>query len=255
MITKTIFHVFALLSGIIVVASALTNSQNKIVYCVLFSVIAAAFEVAIPLLKISKYILPELAFSLQHIPSNYATGIQVDGLTWENDFSQYFLKIRNKKAEIQDLRIDIDFLGGVVKKEIRLQEGLDDIKFSADGFFNTGIGKNGQINRTFPSYSNNLKISCPKVYQDGYFEIKLILKDVGITENGLFEASYRYFDENNEQKKWANRYKILRRKNRKMYIDSENPFKDAVKRSLHMIPEKPLIFRENGTVEEKNKNN
>jgi len=74
---------------------------------------------------------------------------------------------------------------------------------------------------------------------------------LGTTENGLFEVSYRYFDENNEQKKWANRYKILRHQNGTMHIDSENPFKDAVKRSLHMIPAKPLVFKKNGTVEEK----
>ena len=249
--TKIIFHIIALLSVIIAGSFALTNSQNKIVYFVLFSVIAAAFEVAIPFLKISKYILPELEFSLNRIPTSFAAGIEVDGLTWEKDFSQYLLKIRNKKVEIQDLRIDIDFLAGVVKKGIRLQEGTGDIKFSADSFFNTGIGKNGQIDRTFPAYSNNLKISCPKIYPEGYFEIKLVLKDTDITENGLFEASYRYFDENNELKKWANRYKILRHENSAMYIDSENPFKDAVERSFQMIPAKPLVFKKDGTVEEK----
>ena len=195
--------------------------------------------------------LPELKFSLQQIPSNFATGIQVDGLTWEKDFYQYFLKIRNKKTEIYDIRIDVDFLGGVINKEIRLQQGCDSINFSADGFFNTGIGKKGQINKTFPVYSNNLKISASRIYQDGYFEIKLTIKDLPMTKNGLFEVSYRYLDENGEQKKWANRYKILRYNNGAMYIDSENPFKDAVKRSMRMIPVKPLVFKKDGTITEK----
>jgi len=245
------FHIIALLSLIIAGSFALTNSQNKIVYFVLFSVIAATFEVAIPFLKISKYILPELEFSLKRIPASFAAGIEVDGLTWEKDFSQYFLRIRNKKVEIQDLRIDMDFLAGVVKKEISLQEGIDDINFSADSFFNTGIGKKGQIDRTFPAYFNNLKISCPKIYPEGYFVIKLVLKDTGTIEHGLFEVSYRYSNENDELKKWGNRYKILRHENAAMYIDSDNPFKDAVIRSIHMIPAKPLVFKKDGTIEEK----
>lgn len=196
--------------------------------------------------------LPELSFSLQHIPAKYVVGVEVDGLTWEDDFSQYFLKIRNSKADIQDLRIDIDFLGGVVHKKIHLQEGVDnDITFSSAGFFNTGIGNDGQIDRPFGAYSNNLKISCSRIFQDGYFEIRLILKDQGLTKNGLFEVSYRYLDENNETKKWENRYKILRRESGTTYIDSENPFKDAVTRSLQMIPQKPLVFKKDGSIEEK----
>ena len=196
--------------------------------------------------------LPELKFSLTRIPSNFESGIQVDGLTWETDFSQYFLRITNTKAEIQDLRIDIDFLGGIVAKEIRLQEGTDHIAFSEQGFFNTGIGKKGgKIHKTFETYTNNLKISCSKVFSSGSFEIKLILKELSIDDTGLFEVSYRYIDENNEQKQWANRYKILRHDNSAMYIDSENPFKDAVKRAVRMIPKNPLVFKKDGTIEEK----
>lgn len=196
--------------------------------------------------------LPELNFSLRRIPSNFAAGIQVGGLTWEADFSQYFLKITNTKAEIQDLRIDIDFVGGIVAKEIRLQEGTDHITFSEQGFFNTGIGKKGgKIHKTIETYTNNLKISCSKLFSTGFFEIKIILKELNIDDTGLFEVSYRYLNENNEQKQWGNRYKILKHDNGASYIDSENPFKGTVKRSLSMIPKKPLVFKKDGSIEEK----
>lgn len=253
MAIKFVFHLLAVISTILAVVFGATSSNNKIVLIVVFMAIAGIFELAIPFLKNVPFTIPELEFSLNCIPTNYANGLEVDGITWENDFQQYFLKVKNKskKFEIHDLRLDVDFLGGVINKEIRLQQGCDNINFSADSFFNTGIGKKGQINKTFPFYSNNLKISCPKIYQDGYFEIKLILKDLTTIEDGLFEVSYRYFDENNDQKKWANRYKILRYQNGAMYIDSENPFKDAVKRSIQMIPAKPLVFKKNGTIEEK----
>lgn len=195
------------------------------------------------------YLLPELTFSLQHIPSNYKAGIEVEGLLWENDFSQYFLKITNNKADILDLRIDIDFLGGIVSKEIRSQEGNAPINIHETGFFNTGIGnKDGQIYKTFESYTNNLKISCSKLFSSGAFEVKIIIKDITSADSGLFEVSYLYFDENGEQIKWANSYKILRHGNGSMYIDSEHPIKDAVWREIHMIPKKPLVFKKDGSI-------
>jgi hypothetical protein len=250
---KFLFHSLAIISGILAAAFGATSSNNKIVLMVVFFVIAGIFEIAIPFIKNAPITIPELEFSLHSTPNNYANGLEVDGITWEDDFRQYFLKVKNKskKFEIHDLRLDLDFLGGVVNKQIRLQQGCDNVSFSADGFLNTGIGKNGQINKTLSGYSNNLKISSSKIYQDGYFEIKLVIKDLGMPKNGFFEASYRYLDQNNEQIKWANRYKILRHKNGTMYIDSKNPLKGAVKRSIQMIPAKPLVFKKDGTIEEK----
>ncbi len=94
-----------------------------------------------------------------------------------------------------------------------------------------------------------MKISVSRIYQDGYFEIKLTIKDLPVSKHGFCEVSYRYLDENGEPKKWENRYKILRYDNGAMYIDSDNPFKDATKRSIRMIPAKPLKFKPDGTVE------
>lgn len=48
---KTIFHVLALIAGIFVVAFATSSLHNKIVLLVVFSVIAATFEIAIPFLS------------------------------------------------------------------------------------------------------------------------------------------------------------------------------------------------------------
>jgi len=250
---KFLFHSLAVISTILAAAFGATSSNNKIVLIVVFMAITGIFELAIPFLKNAPFIIPELEFSLQSIPTNYAHGLEVDGVIWENDFQQYFLKVKNKskKSEIHDLRLDIDFLGGVVNKEIRLQQGCDNINFSTDSFFNTGIGKKGQINRTFSTYSNNLKISSSRIYQDGYFELKLTIKNSVMAKHGLFEASYRYHDQDSEQKKWAHRYKILRHNNGAMYIDSKNPFKDAVTRSIQMIPAKPLVFKKDGTIGEK----
>lgn len=198
-----------------------------------------------------EYHSPELAFSLNRIPTNYKPGIDVNGLLWEKEFSQYFLKITNEKAEIEDLRIDMDFIGGIVSYNILAQKGNEPINIHESGFFNTGIGKNGQINKTFDSYTNNIKISCSKLFSTGSFELKFIIKDVYLDNSGLFEVSYKYLDEDGDQKTWENRFKILKYENGAMYIDSENPFKDAVTRTIHMIPKKPLVFKKNGTIEQK----
>ena len=56
MTIKTIFHICALVCLIIAGASALTNSQNKLVYFLLFSFFAGAFEVARPFVKLSNSI-------------------------------------------------------------------------------------------------------------------------------------------------------------------------------------------------------
>ena len=249
---KFLFHLLAVISTILAVAFGATSSNNRIVLIVVFMTITGIFELARPFLKKAPSTIPELEFSLRNISSNYANGIEVDGIIWKNDFRHYLLKIKNKskKSKIFDLRLDIDFLGGVVNKEIRSQQGCDNINLSSNGFFNTGIGKKGQINKTFPFYSNNLKISSSKIYQDGYFEIKLTIKDLTEEKYGLFEARYRYFDQSSEEKKWESRYKILRHNNGAMYIDAENPFKDAVKRSIQMIPANPLVFKKNGTIKE-----
>ena len=129
---KLLFHCFAIASGIAAGACALLSSNNKIVLFVVFSIIAAVFEVSIFFLKLPSTEIPKPKFSLLSLPSNYSSGLEVRGIKWEPDFKEYIFSFKNESndKDLEDLRIELEMPGGIVTYAIDSQEGCDDISFS-----------------------------------------------------------------------------------------------------------------------------
>jgi len=129
---KLLFHCFAIASGIVAGGCALLSSNNKIVLFVVFSIIAAVFEVSIFFLKTPSTKVPKPKFSLLSIPSNYSAGLEVHGIKWESDFKEYIFNFKNESndRDLEDLRIELEMPGGIVTYAIESQEGCDDISFS-----------------------------------------------------------------------------------------------------------------------------
>ncbi|MDD5069784.1 MAG: hypothetical protein PHV17_03560 [Candidatus Omnitrophica bacterium] len=250
---KLILHGLAIFFGIIAGASALLSSQNKIPLFICFSLIAAVFELTIPFLQINKIVSPQINYSLQRVLSNYAPGIVVNGVIWQNDFEEYLFRIQNEhaKVEIYDLRIDMDVLGGIVTQSIFSQEGCENINFSSQPFLSSGIGNRKNITKTFKTYSNNLKINIAKLFPEGRCELKLLIKTLprmAQDESGFFGVDYRYFDQDGHIEKKSLRHKILLKNGKLMFIDISSIIEGTHKRSISMIPERPLIFKKDGRV-------
>ncbi len=251
---KIVFHALAIASGIIAGACALLSSQNKIALFVCFSVIAGAFELTILFLQTYKFSPPEITYSLQKLLLNYKPGIEVDGVKRQDDFEEYLLKIENKskKIAIQDVRVDMDIVGGIVSQSIFIQQGCENITYSSTPFLSSGIGSKKMIINTFKTYSNNLKINTSKIFPEGYFEFKIIIKTLPMIDkdnSGYFKIEYSYSDQDNDIERKTFPHKILLKNKKSMYIDNTSIISGPYRRSMGMIPEKPLIFKKNGKVE------
>lgn len=250
---KLLFHCFALASGIIAGSCALLSTNNKIVLFVVFSIIAAVFEVAIPFLKTSSSDIPKPTYSLTLLSSNYALGIEVHGVKWEADFKEYLFNFRNESTDkdLEDLRIELEMPGGVVLYAIESQEGCENISFSQQ-FSVGGIAdrKSQTIRKTFDYYVNNLKINLVRLFPKGNFSIRLIIKYLHTDIEGLFSLKCRYEDEDKKKIQKSIAYRILfKDKNKKLiYIDDSTLISGTYTANFLMVPKKPLIFRKNGSV-------
>jgi hypothetical protein len=251
---KLLFHCFAIASGIAAGGCALLSSNNKIVLFVVFSIIAAVFEVSIFFLKTPSIEIPKPEFSLISLPSNYSAGLEVYGIKWESDFKEYIFNFKNESNEkdLEDLRIELEMPGGIVTYAIESQEGCDDISFSQQ-YSVGGIAdrKSNTIRKTFDYYVNNLKINLVRLFPKGNLSIRLIIKYLHTDIKGLFSLKCRYEgeDKNKVQKSLA--YRILfRDKDKKtIYIDDSNLISGTYTASFLMVPKKPLVFRKNGSVQ------
>ncbi|MCJ7601434.1 MAG: hypothetical protein MUO63_08005 [Desulfobulbaceae bacterium] len=164
MTPQWLFHALAVLSGIIAAACGFLSSQNKLTLFIVFSLIAAIFELAIPFLKLKPEDEPKPKFSLTTYPLNYQKGVVVNGVEWQNDYQQYSFRFKNESrtADINDLRIDLDLNGGIVKKEIEIQEGCESISLSQANISDLGIGNIDTIRKIVKTYVNNAKINAEK---------------------------------------------------------------------------------------------
>ncbi len=253
-----IFHSLAVLAGIAATACGLLSSQNKFTLVIVFALVGAIFELAIPFLKLKPVEKPQTKFSINNFPTNYQKGVIVNGVEWQPDYKQYSLFFENesKIASISDLRIDLDMIGGIVKKEINIQQGCESISLSPTDNEDIGIGNKNTITRTIKTYTNNVKINAGKIYPEGYFEIKFIVKAVlsrpsntSIPPGHLF-VDYRYETETGKFSKISKAYPIDYKNVEKgiLFVDESKPLKGPIKRSFQMIPEKPITFKKSGQV-------
>lgn len=245
---KIVFHALAIVAGIIAGACGLLSSQNRIALFVTFALIAGIFELAIPFLTLPPIKTPELFYSIELLPSNYAEGYDFDGIKWEKDYEEYRLYFCNKSKhiDIHDLRIAVDMVGGIVQYKILTQEGCENLSVLPLDMVGGGIGTKDKIIRPVKAYSNNLKINAVRVFREGYFEVRLIVKTFSLMDDseGVFQIRYRYADAENNMIKASSAYKILvEDKNKKtLYIDIKNPLKWNYLRSSGVIFDKPLVF-------------
>lgn len=251
-----IFHALAIIFGIIAAACGLLSSQNKLTLFIVFSLVAAIFELSIPLLKAKPIEKPLLKFFIDSDPLKYQKGVIVEGIEWQPDFKKYSFNFKNesKVATINDLRIDLDTNGGVVKKEINVQQGCETISLSQAGISDLGIGNRDIISKTIKTYVNNIKINISKIYPKGYFNLIFIVKVDPLTSNtsslppGYLFIDYRCKTEKEELKKISIAYPIIYKniEERMLLIDKSNPLKGQIKRSIKWIPDKPIVFKKNG---------
>lgn len=254
MTIKLLFHALAIISGIIAGGCALLSSKNRIVLFIVFSLIAAIFELAIPFLKTSLDEPPEISYSLKPFFTKYAPGIEVDGIVWRHGFQEYFLEVQNKSkiAEVHDLRLDIDMPGGVIKYKLMSSEGCEDITiYQENKFHGFGIAsrKSHVISKTVNGYSNNLKINAVKLFPKSKFILKVIFD--ATYGKGYFGTKFRYLNTSNTMTEKSKEFYIVAKEDNKNYfIDIVNPIVGEHIRSFGITLDKPLIFGQDGSVKE-----
>lgn len=94
---KLFFQFSTAICGVIAVVCGLLPSPNRILLVIVFASISGIFGVAIPYLVVG---IPELDYSITSSSSNYAEGLQIDGVVWEKDFREYFLWNRPQYEDV-----------------------------------------------------------------------------------------------------------------------------------------------------------
>ena len=231
---KLFFQFSTAICGVIAVVCGLLPSPNRILLVIVFASISGIFGLAIPYLVVG---IPELDYSITSSSSNYAEGLQIDGVVWEKDFREYFLWVRNKskQAEVYDLWIDMDMLGTIVKYEISSQQGCEEIFFSRNTADRFGRAEKGVITETTKLHSNNLQINTARLSSEGYYKVRLIVKTSPVDKDaGIFIIKYRYLNVGGEEIKQSFVYKILMKDkiNKSLYVDIAHPITGYFERKI-----------------------
>lgn len=170
---------------------------------------------------------PILKYSISSLLSNYAYGLEVMGIKWQNNYREYLLTIRNedKNTEIVNLRTNLDLIGGLVTKEIIFQEGCENVSLSNVGFHGVGTGDKGKITQTINHYTNNLNINVIKLFPEASLKLKLIVSHIPDTyKKGYLEIEFSYPATQKEIKKVSEVYPVFYKSNdRILSIDFDNP--------------------------------
>lgn len=251
---KFLFHLLAIICTILAVVFGVTSSNNKIVLIVVFMSIAGIFELANPFLKTSPTIIPNLSFSIQSLPSNYSSGLEVDGVMWQENYSGHLFSLLNKSHDVSvaDVRVYLDLPGGIVTHRVETNEGCQDLELSQ---FNPsgGIGtRGGEIHEVVKYLRNDLTITVARMSTRSRFTISLVIEHRGGSKAGWCEVSYKYND-GNEAKTKHIRYPIVVSSEAplKMKLDSTTNMADQKATGhLRIMPVRPLIFKANGKVEQ-----
>lgn len=243
---KTIFHILALLSAILAGASTLINSPNKIVYFVLFSVIAASFEVAIPFLK-KPFSPPLPIYKLYNTKEKYEQGLDLYDIKWEKDFLMYQFTFRNdsKISTMEDIRLRFETPGVFVKHIISTQEGIESINLSSENDYMRKVHPQTKtIIDTMPLRSNMFTFNISKAHPNSFIDLKLIFN--GNTRkadvSGYFTISYSFIGEKGEKKKERKIHPIIIKDLNDWAIEVSKEIKslDNTTHSFNMMPIKPI---------------
>ncbi|MCI0697599.1 tetratricopeptide repeat protein [candidate division KSB1 bacterium] len=193
---------------------------------------------------------PRLDYSITADRMDYAPGLLVDDVIWEQDFASYLVELENSSssAEIFDLRVDLLLHGGVVNYKIMAQQGCEDITFfqyDAVG----GIKSGSYVRTTGAYYVNNLSINVVRLFPQARFTVQIILKFAAVNEDGLFRIQYRFkkkLDGSTQVVESKHPIVLVDKENKLINIDKKKPPSDKL--FLQIIPKKTMTFKEDGSI-------
>jgi hypothetical protein len=250
---KLIFHIAAIISGVLAGSCAFLSSNNRLVLFVVFSSIAVIFEIAIPFIKISPIKVPKPYFSITLMPSNYRAGLEIYGVTWEEDYKEYNFDFKNMSdvTDLEDLRISIELPGVFVNYFTDTQTGSHDITFSQEQNIAGIVSKQTNVMRdTFDYYTNFLYINVVKLFPQGRFSIKMIIKNPNPNIEGHISIKCRYVDSERKTNYKSIAHKIVFRnvKSKSLYIDDSELVSEYTANYM-MVPKIPLLFKKDGSIQ------
>ncbi|MBU4185112.1 MAG: hypothetical protein KKI12_00685 [Proteobacteria bacterium] len=201
---------------------------------------------------------PSPNFKIVTMPSNYSAGLEVYDVVWADDYCLYRFEITNSigRVAIQDVRIELEIPGGFVAKKVINQAGVDGLSFSEDKM-PAGIAKGpgmGKLVSTFPYYSNRLTIGISKLNSQAILDIDFVVKVVGGKNDGVFSIRYSFIDPQGTLKTERHLHPLVKEEtSNSIKINTDVEITGSYQRSIAIIPDKPIIFKGNGSVEIKDK--
>lgn len=194
---------------------------------------------------------PKPQFHFITLQSNYKPGLEVHGVVWKEDYVLSRFRIKNECNEnkMEDVRIKFEIPGGFVSRKVSTQIGADGVSFSEDKL-PIGIGSQNTINQTITWYSNRLNLGISTLKENSYVEIDFVIKRVPIRKNGHFSISYSFYEDSETKVKEYHTYPLQELEpDGRLKIDTENEIIGSYKASARMIPDNPISFKKDGSVE------
>jgi len=223
--------------------------------CVIIAVYAGLYQDLWKPLTKKPFTSPVPFFKIVTMPSNYSPGLKVYDVVWSDDYQLYRFEISNSsdQIEIQDIRIELEIPeGGFVTKKVINQAGVDGLSFSEDKM-PLGIAKGpgvGKLVATIPYYSNRLTIGISKLYSQATLDIDFVVKIMESESKGIFSIRYSFLDPDGELKTERHLHPIIKSKtSNTLKINTKVEIVGEHQRSISFIPEKPIIFKADGSVE------
>ena len=181
---------------------------------------------------------------------DYAPGLLVDDVIWEDDFAAYLVELENlsSSVEVVDLRVDLLLHGGVVNYKVMAQQGCEDITFFQDDTVG-GIKSDSYVRTTVAYYVNNLSINVVRLFPQARFTVRIILKFTAVEEDGLFRIQYRFKGERDGSAQMVESKHpiVLANKEEKLIIlDKKKSY--SGKSFLQIIPKKTMTFKQDGSI-------
>ena len=201
---------------------------------------------------------PEPTFRIVTMPSNYSSGLKVHNVVWADDYRLYRFELSNTstKTPMKDIRIEFEIPGGFVSRKVINQAGVYELTFSEDKL-PAGIAKGhamGKLVATIPYYSNRLAIGISEFNVQSSLQIDFVVKIVEGMPNGYFSIKYSYLTPDGEIMTERHLHPIIKpEKSHSLRIDNKTEITGEHQRSIAFIPDKPIVFKPNGSVELKEK--
>jgi hypothetical protein len=197
---------------------------------------------------------PKISYGLISYPDKIAPGITFSGVTWREDYSRHSFTIQNDSSEtpVTDVKVSLSIPAGFVSYKIQTNEGCQDAVLS-QASNEGGLGSNGVIQKTTRYFVNDLTTSIARMAPRSRLSVFFIASYRGAGDDPFWcEIEYSYSDgKENHRRHFRYPVKVISETPFAIQIDqSKNMANQKVKATLRMMPENPLVFSPNGSVEE-----